>query len=60
MLKVPKFPIWLTVMGTNQLALIFNTNLSLISDWRFERNFDLNFYSAILKQDSEHKINIGE
>jgi len=60
MLKVPKFPIWLSIMGKNQLALLFHTNLSLLSDWRYERNFSLHFYSPILKQETEHRLNIGK
>ena len=58
MLKVPKYPIWIAVMGQNKLALLFNLNIALMSDWKLERNFNLYFYSPLLKQEHEHKLNI--
>lgn len=58
MLRVPRFPIWIAIMGKNQIALLFNTNLLLMCDWRFEKNFNLHFYSPLLKQQIENKINI--
>ncbi|RNA13417.1 hypothetical protein BpHYR1_030217 [Brachionus plicatilis] len=33
MLKTPKFPIWLVLMGKLNAAIIFNTNIDLINNW---------------------------
>lgn len=57
-LKTPKFPVWLTIMGRNLMAVLFNTNLDLINDWRFEQSFTLYFYAGIKKQEKEYKIKI--
>jgi hypothetical protein len=59
MLKTPKYPIWLTLMGKNHIAILFNTNTDLINDWRLEKSFSLHFYSGLLKQEHERKIFIG-
>lgn len=58
MLKVPRYPIWLTIMGQNKLALLFNLNRALMSDWKLERLFNLYFYSPLLKQEHEYKVTI--
>lgn len=58
MLKTPKFPIWLAILGKNMLTILFNTNLDLINDWRFEQTFQLYFYAGVKKQEKEFKINI--
>ena len=58
MLKTPKYPVWLGIMGKNLVAVLFNTNMDLINDWRFEQTFMLYFYAGIKKQDKEYKINI--
>lgn len=58
MLKTPKYPVWLAIMGKNLVAVLFNTNMDLINDWRFEQTFTLYFYAGIKKQEKEYKINI--
>ena len=58
MLKTPKYPIWLCIMGKS-LAILFNTNIDLINNWRFEQCFSLHFYAGLKKQESEFKIEIG-
>lgn len=47
-------------MGKNHIAILFNTNIDLINDWRFEKSFSLHFYSGLLKQERERKIFIGK
>lgn len=47
-------------MGKNHIAVLFNTNIDLINDWRFEKSFSLHFYSGLLKQEHERKIFIGK
>ena len=58
MLKTPKLPIWLVLMGKNQIAILFNTNIDLMNNWRLEQNFSLHFYSGLKKQEYECKIDI--
>lgn len=58
MLKTPKFPIWLVLMGKLNIAILFNTNIDLINNWRLEQNFSLNFYTGLKKQEFESIINI--
>jgi hypothetical protein len=59
MLKTPRYPIWLLIMGKNLLAILFHTNLELINNWRFEIAFTLNFYSPLKKQEEKFEICIG-
>lgn len=56
MLKTPKFPIWLVLMGKLNAAIIFNTNIDLINNWRLEQNFSLHFYTGLKKQEFESII----
>lgn len=60
MLKTPKYPIWLGLMGKNLVCILFNTNVELMNDWRLEQNFSLHFYSGLLKQEHEFKIEISK
>lgn len=46
MLKTPKKPIWLTLIN-NQPGLLFSTNIDLVSDWRVETRFILNYYTGL-------------
>lgn len=46
MLKTPKKPIWLTLIN-NQPGLFFSTNIDLVSDWRVETRFILNYYTGL-------------
>ncbi|CAF0710078.1 unnamed protein product [Brachionus calyciflorus] len=59
MLKTPKYPIWLVLMGKNQLAILFNTNIDLMNNWRLEQNFNLHFYSGLKKQEFECVIDVS-
>jgi len=59
MLKTPKYPIWLAIMGKNQLAILFNTNIDLMNNWRLEQIFTLHFYSALRKQETQITLTIG-
>ena len=47
-------------MSKNMIAIVFNTNIDLINDWRFERKFSLHFYGGLKKQENEYKIEIGK
>jgi hypothetical protein len=58
MLKTPKYPIWLSLIGKNSVAILFSTNLDLNNDWRCEQNFNLHFYSVLNKQTEMCRINI--
>ncbi|XP_021350421.1 inactive ubiquitin carboxyl-terminal hydrolase MINDY-4B-like isoform X2 [Mizuhopecten yessoensis] len=50
MLKTPKLPIWLT--STNgQIGLLFSNKIELVSDWRVENRFSLQYYTGL----SAHK-----
>jgi hypothetical protein len=60
MLRVPRYPIWLLLMGKNLMAIMFHTNLELINNWRFEIAFTLNFYSCLKKQEEKYEIDIGK
>jgi hypothetical protein len=60
MLKTPKYPIWLAIMGKNQLAILFNTNIDLMNNWRLEQMFTLHFYSALKKQETQITLTIGK
>ncbi|KAK6196307.1 hypothetical protein SNE40_001557 [Patella caerulea] len=46
MLKTPKYPIWLTSIN-DQIGLLFSTNIDLISDWRTEHRFTLQYYTGL-------------
>jgi hypothetical protein len=59
MLKTPRYPIWLLIMGKNLLAVMFHNSLELINNWRFEIAFTLNFYSPLKKQEEKYEICIG-
>lgn len=59
MLKTPKFPVWLGIMGRNTVVVLFNTNINLINDWRLEQNFMLHFYGGLKIQDVDIKLEIG-
>lgn len=59
MLKTPKFPVWLGIMGRNTVVVLFNTNINLVNDWRLEQNFMLHFYSGLKSQDVDIKLEIG-
>lgn len=59
MLKTPKYPVWLAIMGKNLIAILFNTNIDLINNWRFEQYFSLYFYSGLKKQEESYKLEIG-
>lgn len=59
MLKTPKFPVWLGIMGRNTVVVLFNTNINLINDWRLEQNFTLHFYGGLKSQDVDIKLEIG-
>ena len=58
MLKTPRYPVWLSIMGKN-VAVLFNTKIDLINNWRFELAFSLHFYTGLKKQENEVKILIG-
>lgn len=58
MLKTPKFPVWLVIMGKLNIAILFHTNIDLINNWRLEQNFSLNFYTGLKKQECECIIDI--
>lgn len=57
MLKTPRYPVWLSIMGKN-IAVLFNTKIDLINNWRFELAFSLHFYTGLKKQENEVKIQI--
>lgn len=57
-LKTPKFPVWIAIMRKNLLTILFNTNLDLINDWRFEQTFTLHFYAGVKKQEKEFRIHV--
>ena len=59
MLKTPRYPIWLLLMGKNMIAIMFHTNMELINNWRFEITFTLNYYTALKKQVEPYEIDIG-
>lgn len=46
MLKTPKCPIWITNIN-GQIGLLFSINLDLVSDWRIENRFVLNYYTGL-------------
>lgn len=58
MLKTPRYPIWLLLMGKNMIAIMFHTNMELINNWRFEITFTLNYYTALKKQVEPYEIDI--
>lgn len=60
MLKTPKFPIWLAIMGRNSVAILFNTNINLMNDWRLEQNFTLHVFSGLKSQEIDIKLNLSE
>ncbi len=59
MLKTPRYPVWLCIMGKN-ICVLFNTKIDLINNWRFELSFSLHVYTGLKKQDNEVKIQIGK
>jgi hypothetical protein len=42
------------------MCVLFNTNMDLVNDWRLEQNFTLYFFSGLIKQENEYKIEISE
>ena len=40
------------------MAILFNMNIDLVSDWRMEQYFALQFYSGLSKQESIQIIEI--
>ncbi|KAK3096291.1 hypothetical protein FSP39_025402 [Pinctada imbricata] len=46
MLKTPRYPIWISNIN-GQPGLLFSTNLELVSDWRVENRFILNYYTGL-------------
>lgn len=59
MLKTPKFPVWLAIMGRNTIVVLFNTNINLINDWRLEQNFTLHLFTGLKSQDTDLKLDIS-
>lgn len=57
MLKTPRYPVWLAIIGKN-IAVLFNTKIDLINNWRYELSFSLHFFTGLKKQDNEVRIQI--
>ncbi|GAB6027830.1 hypothetical protein CHUAL_002058 [Chamberlinius hualienensis] len=56
-LKTPRFPIWVTRIGS-QYGVLFNPNRELTSDYRAENHFQLHYYSSSRGQRDPIVLNI--
>ena len=59
MLKTPRYPIWLAIMGRNAAVVLFSTNIDLLNDWRLEQNFSLHFFTGLRSQYTDFKLDLG-
>ncbi|XP_055505041.1 probable ubiquitin carboxyl-terminal hydrolase MINDY-4 [Leucoraja erinacea] len=56
-LKTPKFPIWV-VCSESHFSILFCLKKELLSDWKFERRFDLYYYDGLANQQDEIRLTI--
>ncbi|XP_051871355.1 probable ubiquitin carboxyl-terminal hydrolase MINDY-4 isoform X2 [Pristis pectinata] len=56
-LKTPKFPIWV-VCSESHFSVLFCLKKELLSDWKFERRFDLYYYDGLANQQDEIRLTI--
>ncbi|XP_043546781.1 probable ubiquitin carboxyl-terminal hydrolase MINDY-4 isoform X1 [Chiloscyllium plagiosum] len=56
-LKTPKFPIWV-VCSESHFSVLFCLKKELMSDWKFERRFDLFYYDGLANQQEEIRLTI--
>ncbi|XP_067824395.1 probable ubiquitin carboxyl-terminal hydrolase MINDY-4 [Heptranchias perlo] len=56
-LKTPKFPIWV-VCSESHFSVLFCLKRELLSDWKFERRFDLYYYDGLANQQDEIRLTI--
>ncbi|XP_072364177.1 probable ubiquitin carboxyl-terminal hydrolase MINDY-4 isoform X2 [Scyliorhinus torazame] len=56
-LKTPKFPIWV-VCSESHFSVLFGLKKELMSDWKFERRFDLYYYDGLANQQDEIRLTV--
>ncbi|XP_067871780.1 probable ubiquitin carboxyl-terminal hydrolase MINDY-4 isoform X2 [Heterodontus francisci] len=56
-LKTPKFPVWV-VCSESHFSVLFCLKKELMSDWKFERRFDLYYYDGLANQQDEIRLTI--
>ncbi|XP_041041105.1 probable ubiquitin carboxyl-terminal hydrolase MINDY-4 isoform X2 [Carcharodon carcharias] len=56
-LKTPKFPIWV-VCSESHFSVLFCLKKELMSDWKFERQFDLYYYDGLANQQDEIRLTV--
>ncbi|XP_067872848.1 probable ubiquitin carboxyl-terminal hydrolase MINDY-4 [Heterodontus francisci] len=54
-LKTPKFPVWV-VCSESHFSVLFCLKKELMSDWKFERRFDLYYYDGLANQQDEIQL----
>lgn len=59
MLKTPHFPIWLCCINSSY-SVAFSVNHSLLSDWKMEHHFQLNYYNGQNSQNTTAQLTVGE
>ncbi|XP_027136554.1 inactive ubiquitin carboxyl-terminal hydrolase MINDY-4B [Larimichthys crocea] len=57
MLKTPRFPIWLCCIN-NSYSVAFSMNHSLLSDWKMEHQFQLNYYNGQNSQNTMARLTV--
>ncbi|KAE8294763.1 Inactive ubiquitin carboxyl-terminal hydrolase MINDY-4B Protein FAM188B2 [Larimichthys crocea] len=57
MLKTPRFPIWLCCIN-NSYSVAFSVNHSLLSDWKMEHQFQLNYYNGQNSQNTMARLTV--
>ncbi|KAG8001725.1 Inactive ubiquitin carboxyl-terminal hydrolase MINDY-4B, partial [Nibea albiflora] len=57
MLKTPRFPVWLCCIN-NSYSVAFSVNRSLLSDWKMEHQFQLNYYNGQNSQNTTARLTV--
>ncbi|KAG7999478.1 Inactive ubiquitin carboxyl-terminal hydrolase MINDY-4B, partial [Nibea albiflora] len=56
-LKTPRFPVWLCCIN-NSYSVAFSVNRSLLSDWKMEHQFQLNYYNGQNSQNTTARLTV--